>query len=333
MDQGKSLLESEIQRLTTEVEAHKKLLQEESSEGMRDLILEEITNLETSLKALNDTKEHLNLSQHHDPSDEPNPSLGINKNVVILEVRSGTGGDEAGLFAAELYEMYKRYAEKKSWKMEEVSVSRNAMGGFKTASAYIKGPEVYESLKNESGVHRVQRVPLTESSGRIHTSTATVAVLPEPGKYEITIRPEEIREDFFRSGGHGGQNVNKVSTAVRITHIPTGEVVECQQERSQLKNRERAMAVLKARLFEMMREQNVQDISNLRYSQVGTGERSEKIRTYNFPQDRVTDHRINTSWHNLQSIMMGNIEEMLESLRGIGEDGAEGNNITLPIDD
>lgn len=333
MTSDKSLLDEEIQRLNAEIESNKKILDEGAPEEMRTLVLEEINNLGTTLKALEDTKDKILNAKNYDQEDVEATMGEENKNVAIMEIRAGTGGDEAGLFASELYEMYKRYSDKMGWKLEEASISRNSMGGFKTASSYIKGKNVYEILKNESGVHRVQRVPITEAGGRIHTSTATVAVLPEPGKVEIEIRPEDIKEDFFRSGGHGGQNVNKVSTAVRITHLPTGEVVECQQERSQLKNREKALAILKARLLDMMREQNVQDISNLRSSQVGTAERSEKIRTYNFPQDRVTDHRINRTWHNLSSIMMGNIEGILESLRSIGEDNVSSNSATSPIDD
>jgi peptide chain release factor 1 len=231
----------------------------------------------------------------------------------------GTGGDEAGLFAFDLYRMYMRYGENEGWKVEELFFSENGVGGIKTVTMEIKGKDVYKLLKNESGVHRVQRVPTTEAGGRIHTSTATVAVLPVLKKVEINIRPEDIKMDFFRSGGHGGQNVNKVSTAVRLTHTPTGVVVECQEERFQAKNREKAMAILESRLYNLMQEQQVKSITDIRTEQVGSGERSEKIRTYNYPQDRITDHRINKNFHNIPSIMNGNLKDILENCSRLGD--------------
>ncbi|MBT3390292.1 MAG: peptide chain release factor 1 [Chloroflexi bacterium] len=233
---------------------------------------------------------------------------------VIVEVRAGTGGDEAGLFAADLYRMYSRYADKRNWKVEMLSSNETGVGGFKEISFLIKGKEVYSRLKFESGVHRVQRVPTTESQGRIHTSTATVAVLAEVDDVEIDIPASDIKMDVYKSAGAGGQSVQKNSTAVRLTHLPSGMVVQCQDERSQLQNRLRAMSILKARLYELEEAKRMAEIDESRRSQVGTGERSEKIRTYNFPQSRVTDHRINISSYHLAGVLDGNIEEFIEEL-------------------
>lgn len=246
--------------------------------------------------------------------------------AVVLEIRAGTGGDEASLFAGDLYKMYSRFAEKEGWKVKELSKSENTAGGIKTISAEIHGKDAYKLLKNESGVHRVQRVPVTEAGGRIHTSTATVAVLPKVKDINIEIKPDDLEWEFYRSGGHGGQNVNKVSTAVRLTHKPTGIVVECQEERFQGKNREKALEVLKSHLYNMMLVQQVKSITQLRTTQVGSAERSGKIRTYNYPQDRITDHRIGKSWHNIPSIMNGNIEKMLQNLSGASANTAETSN-------
>jgi len=233
---------------------------------------------------------------------------------VIIEIRAGTGGDEAALFAGDLFRMYARYAERHGWKSELLSSSPTGVGGFKEVVVAVAGRGAYSRLKYESGVHRVQRVPATEASGRIHTSTATVAVLPEAEDVDVVIRPDELQIDTYRAGGAGGQNVNKVETAVRITHLPTGVVIACQDERSQHQNREKAMRVLRAHLLERAIEQQNAEIAEARRRQVGGGERSEKIRTYNFPQDRVTDHRIGKTVHDLPSVMDGDLDELLDAL-------------------
>jgi len=240
-----------------------------------------------------------------DPRDEKN---------IFLEIRAGAGGDEAGLFAAELFRMYSRYAEKKRWKVTLLDMSTTGVGGVKEVIAQIQGKGVYSKLKYESGVHRVQRVPATEASGRIHTSTITVAVLPEADDVDVQVEQKDLRIDTYCSSGPGGQSVNTTYSAVRITHIPTGEVVACQDERSQLKNREKAMKILKSRLLERERERQEAETAQDRKSQVGTGERSEKIRTYNFPQSRVTDHRIGLSLYRLDSVLDGELDEFIDAL-------------------
>ena len=242
------------------------------------------------------------------------PTDPNDKRDVIVEIRGGTGGDEAALFAADLFRMYQRYAEVHRWKVDIISASDTGIGGFKEIIFEVKGDGAYSRLKYESGVHRVQRVPDTEAQGRIHTSTATVAVLPEVDEVDVKIDPNELRIDVYRSSGHGGQSVNTTDSAVRITHLPTGLVVTCQDEKSQLKNKLKAMSVLRARLYAIEEEKRQAELSETRRSQVGTGERAEKIRTYNFPQNRVTDHRINMTVYNLDMVMQGALDEFIDAL-------------------
>jgi peptide chain release factor 1 len=270
---------------------------------MLALVEDEIADLEQQESKLTDQLQLLLLPK--DPNDEKN---------VIVEIRAGTGGDEAGLFAADLYRMYARYAEMQNWKTQVLSSNSTGIGGFKEVIFEVHGRAAYSRLKYESGVHRVQRVPDTEASGRIHTSTATVAVLPEMEDVEIQVDPNDIRIDVFRSQGAGGQSVNTTDSAVRLTYLPTGMVVTCQDERSQLQNRLRAMAILRSRLYEIEQERLVKEQGAARRSQVGTGERSEKIRTYNFPQNRVTDHRIGFTTHRLGGILEGYLDELIHAL-------------------
>jgi len=276
----------------------------EGDEGLRELAKEEIPALRGRIEELEQRLTILLLPK--DPNDEKN---------VILEIRAGTGGDEAGLFAADLFRMYARFAELSGWRVEVLSSSAaSGMGGFKEVIAMIEGRGAYSRLKYESGVHRVQRVPVTEAQGRIHTSAVTVAVLPEAEEVEVQIDPNDIRVDVFRSGGHGGQSVNTTDSAVRVTHIPTGLVVSCQDEKSQLKNKAKALKVLRARLLDKMQAESDAQMSEARRKQVGTGDRSERIRTYNFPQGRVTDHRIGLTLYNLQAILDGELQPVIDAL-------------------
>jgi peptide chain release factor 1 len=293
----------EYKDVLSNIEESKEILQEESDEELRELAKMELSEMEDQVEPLEAELKILLLPK--DPNDEKN---------VIVEIRGGAGGDEAALFAGDLFRMYSRYAERRRWKMELLSASDTGVGGYKEVSFLIKGKGAYSRLKYESGVHRVQRIPATESGGRIHTSTATVAVLPEVDTVEININPNDLRIDVFRSSGNGGQSVNTTDSAVRITHIPTGEVVSCQDGKSQLKNKEQALKILVARLNDKAIAEQNKELAAERKSQVGTGDRSERIRTYNFPQGRVSDHRINLTLYKLDTFLDGDIDEMLDAL-------------------
>jgi len=279
------------------------LIRTESDTELRELAHEELRSLEGRRDTLDAEIPVLLIPK--DPNDEKN---------VLLEIRAGTGGEEAALFASEIFRMYSRFAERQGWKMDLVSVTRAGQGGIKEVIAMVEGDRVYSKLRYESGVHRVQRVPATEASGRIHTSAVTVAVLPEAEEVDVKIDPKDIRIDTFCSSGPGGQSVNTTYSAVRITHLATNTVVSCQDEKSQIKNREKAMKVLRARLYEVALAEQQKEIASERKSQVGSGDRSEKIRTYNFQQSRVTDHRIGLSLHRLQEVLDGDLEEIVNAL-------------------
>lgn len=293
----------EYKKALTAQEESLKILNETSDSEMRELAQAELDDAKESIEKLSEELKILLLPK--DPNDERN---------VIVEIRGGAGGEESALFSAVLFRMYSMYAEKKGYKIEVINANETELGGYKEISFMIEGEGAYSRFKYESGVHRVQRVPETESQGRVHTSTTTVAVLPEAEDVELEIDPNDLKIDTFRSSGAGGQHINKTSSAIRITHIPTGTVVECQDERSQYKNKDKALKVLKSRLLKEKQDKQASEIAADRKSQVGTGDRSERIRTYNYPQGRLTDHRIGLTLYKLEDILNGNLDEVIDAL-------------------
>ena len=293
----------EYRRCQETVEDSLSMLEEEKDEEMRAMLKEELSDARERISSLEHELKLLLLPK--DPNDEKN---------VIVEIRAGAGGDEAALFASDIYRMYVKYAENRGWRTELMSINENGLGGFKEATFLINGRGAYSRLKYESGVHRVQRVPETESGGRIHTSTCTVAIMPEAEEIDFHLDLNECRFDVFRASGNGGQCVNTTDSAVRLTHIPTGIVISCQDEKSQLKNKDTALKVLRSRLYELERQKQHDKEAEERRSQIGTGDRSEKIRTYNFPQGRVTDHRIKLTLHRIDSILNGDLDDIIDSL-------------------
>lgn len=306
-DPRTAFLVTEFERLQAEEEKSMKLAEEDPE--LAEMVQDELDTLKSQKESITDKIQEI-VKSIEEEKQYPNR--------MILEVRAGAGGEEAALFAEQLADMYDRYAQKKGWKVHKTSESRSGeQGGYKEASFEYEGLGCYKLLRFERGVHRVQRIPVTEKQGRIHTSTASVAILPIREKRTVTLNTDDIEMTFARSGGAGGQNVNKVSTAVRLVHKPSGVVVRCQSERTQLKNREKAMAILEAKLDELEAEKHASTVSQDRRNQIGTGDRSEKIRTYNFPQDRVTDHRIKKSWSNIEGILMGEIDPIVDTIQDI----------------
>lgn len=301
----KTLMElgDQYEKTVREMEEAQALL-EDGDPSMKEMAEQELLERERELPALKEALEVALIP--------PDP---LDKNNIIVEIRAGTGGDEAALFAADLFRMYARYAERQDWSYDIISQSQNDLGGLKEIQFLVKGDGVYGRLKYESGVHRVQRIPTTEKAGRVHTSTATVAVLPEVEDADIELDPKDLKIEATTSSGHGGQSVNTTYSAIRMTHIPTGITVQCQDERSQVQNKARAMTVMRARVFDYERQKRQAERSEQRRSQIGTGERSEKIRTYNYPQDRITDHRINENFHNIPGVMDGDLDEMIMVLK------------------
>jgi peptide chain release factor 1 len=294
----------EYKKIEEEILENEQLKKEEKDPELREMIDEEIDLLEQRKDKIKESLQEL-----------MNPEDPRNKKNIIVEIRAGAGGEEAALFVSDLFRMYSRFAERKHWKVEVMNSNPTEIGGFKEIIFGISGKDVFGALKQESGVHRVQRIPITESGGRIHTSTATVAILPEAEEIEMEINPNDLKIDRFRSTGPGGQSVNTTDSAIRITHLPTGIVVTCQDEKSQHKNKEKALKILRARLLDRLQQEKNKEIEQQRKKQVGTGDRSERIRTYNFPQNRVTDHRLNVSFYNLEEILDGNLFDLIEHFK------------------